>query len=198
MPKQDLANLVNFFYENLMLETAKSLSKNLMWLYFINNKKQSAFLICTIICIVSHYSNKRKAMNSGGNIGQNPTPHPSSPTANSPPSTSLLVQSIVNNEDNSDPGAELAHEPLMYIGTLLILTALFCLTVEVVVGGTGLVIGIWGLSLAIEHVIAGLLVIGTSCFGASAGVHYVYELSVEKNKSLTHEPSAEPLNVHRA
>lgn len=175
MSRQDLFKLINLFYDALMIEISKNKSKNLIWLYFLNNKKQSALMICAIICIVFYYPAKKKTILTA-------------PPSGEPKRTKIVnithspLEDTNSNQDNYNLGAELVYELLFYIGMLLILTALFCLTVEFAVGGTGLVIGIWGLSLAIEHVIAGLLVIGTSCFAASASVHYVYELSLENKE----------------
>ncbi len=78
-----------------------------------------------------------------------------------------------------DTGDNLAIDLLNSIGTLVLVVALLILAIEVAAGGS-LVISIGALSLAIEHVIAGMLITSASCYTASAGVHYVYELPLEK------------------
>ncbi|MFA6036891.1 MAG: hypothetical protein WC748_02060 [Legionellales bacterium] len=86
------------------------------------------------------------------------------------------------NTNAPNHNADFAVDLLKYLGALIVGTALLCIFIEFAVGGTGLVISIGALSLAIEHIIGGMLITGASCFAASAGVHYVYELSLENKE----------------
>jgi hypothetical protein len=103
----------------------------------------------------------------------------------------LVVKNCIQNAQNYknefpleiDTGDNIVIDLLNYIGTLILVVAFISLIIEVTVSG-GLVISLGALSLTIEHLIAGMLITSASCYTASAGVHYVYELPLENEAPI--------------
>lgn len=103
-------------------------------------------------------------------------------------SIELAKSSTIAQSDQED---SIAAELLCYIGMTVLACALISLTIEIF-AGTGVVISMGAISLAIEHIISGLLVIGASSMAVGAVVHYAYapiEKPIMENNAIGQVPA---------